>query len=116
MNDNYIMTKFLSYQNIVSWCESYAKKNGYKASIRLVDHKAHKTVDTTYVASLLYKMNIPSFRNSYNLRSFNNEKAVFYLTVKNTSIALICDFLHPVQNEIQGKYKVEPNGQLSFIF
>lgn len=116
MNMNYIRTKFLSYQNIVSWCESYAKENNCKLDIRLVDHKTHKTVDTTYVADMLYRMSIPAFRNTYNLRSFNKEKAIFYLTVKGASIALICDFIYPVQKETQGDYKVEPNGQLSFVF
>lgn len=116
MNDiEYINIKFLKYNNIVDWCKSYAKKNGCKTSIRIVDHKTHQIVDTDYVDNLLYHMGVPSFRNSYNLRSFNKDKVIFYLTVKGASIALICDFLYPVKEEIQGDYKVEADGQLSFV-
>ena len=113
MDMNYIKTKFLSYQNIVSWCNNYAKENGCKANIRLIDHKNHKTVDINYVSTLLYNMNVPSFRNSYNLRSFNKEQAVFYLTVRGTGIVIVCDFIYPVQKE--NDYVIEPNGQLRFV-
>ena len=115
MDMDYIQIKFLRYTNIVSWCESYAKENGCKTSIRLVDHKTHQIVTTEYVADLLYRIGVPAFRNSYNLRSFNKDKVVFYLTVKGASIALICDFIYPVEAKIQGDYKVEADGQLSFV-
>jgi hypothetical protein len=113
MDMNYIHCKFLKYTNIVSWCEGYAKENNAKTSIRLVDHINHKTITTDDVARMLYNKGIPEFRNTYNLRSFKKEEAIFHLTVKGMSIALICSFIYEPKTE--GEYKVDINGQLSFV-
>ena len=114
MNMNYIQNKFLKYQDISFWCEKFAIENDCKVSIRLVNHKTHEEITPNDVACMLYDAGVPSFRNAYNLRSFNKERAVFYLAVKGMSVAMICDFIYPV--EIKGDYKEDKNGQLSFIF
>lgn len=111
---NYIKNKFLKYTNIVSWCEDYAKENGCKLKIEVVDHQTHEQTTMHDVACMLYNAGIPAYRNSYNLRSFNNERAIFYLTVKGMSIVIICSFIHDPNETVNG-YKVEKNGQLSFI-
>jgi len=112
---NYIKKKFLKYTNIVSWCKSYAKENGYKLKVEVVDHNSHERITMSQVARMLHNAGIPSYRNSYNLRSFDNEKAIFYLTVKGMSIVIICSFIIPDSNETVNGYKVDRYGQLSFI-
>ena len=119
--DEYIFKKFLTYENIRQWCEKYTRDNQFrKAEIYLYDNKKGKSVSANDVACMLYNAGIPSYRNTYNLRSFRRnaieEIAVFYLTVKGFSIVVTCKFYRtdePYRPEV-GDYLEEPDGQLRF--
>lgn len=106
----YIKTRFLTPTNIKSWCESYAKEHNAKAIFEIVDHRTHTQITADKVATMLYNNRVPAYRNTYNLRSFTQDKAVFYLTVKGLSVVMVCHFVYP-SKKIDG-YQVEHNGQL----
>ena len=115
MDMDFIKTRFLSYQNIKSWCEKYAKENNSKLKVEIIDHKKHKEISLNDIDVMLYKEAIPAYRNTYNLRSFTKEKATFYLTVKGFSVVINCHFIsNPIR--ISNEYEMEPDGQLKFIF
>ncbi len=107
---SYIKTRFLPYTNIKNWCEHYASDNNAKVTFELVNHKTHELITLDRLATMLYNAGIPAYRNSYNLRGFDKEKAVFYLTVKGFSVILVCHFVYPAKKD--NGYNVDPNGQL----
>jgi len=108
-------TNFLTYGDIKHIAEDYAKKNNCKVKIEIVNHKTHNTMTLEEVSLLLYSAGIPSYRNTYNLRSSNRERMIYYLAVKGMSIVVICNFIYAQGTEVNG-YKIEADGQLSFVF
>lgn len=107
-------TAFLTYSDIKYIAEDYAKKNNCKVKIEIVNHKTHNIITLEELSLLLYNAGLPAYRNKYNLRSSNKERMVFFLAVKGMSIVVICNFIYAPNVEING-YKVESNGQLSFV-
>lgn len=107
-------TAFLTYSDIKYIAEDYAKKNNCKVKIEIVNHKTHNIITLEELSLLLYSAGLPAYRNRYIIRSQNKDRMIFFLAVKGMSIVVICNFIYALNTEING-YKVEPNGQLSFV-